>query len=103
MDLEDVLAVLDKPATIRVLRRLMVREPIIHREFAEASRLHPQKAQGLRTTMEKLDLIRVKELPGHGEAGRKEIRLTTLGREIASHHRAVEEIAASSMVKTEKR
>ncbi len=84
---------LERPRAARVLRMLARREPMNQREFAEASDHSPEQAKALRDALERLGVITVKALPGHGRAGVKEIRLTLAGREIAEHLVAVEDIA----------
>ena len=84
---------LEKPRAARVLRLLAVREPMNQREFAEASDHSPEQAKLLRDALERIGVITVKALPGHGRAGIKEIRLTVAGREIADHLVAIEQIA----------
>lgn len=89
----DPLDVLDKPQAIKVLRRLYAEEPMNQREFTEASTHSPEQAKALREALERAGVIQVRALPGHGNAGIKEIRLTVAGREIAQHLVAVQDIA----------
>ena len=88
-----VIELLERPRAARVLRLLAAREPMNQREFAEASDHSPEQAKALRDALEAWGVITVKALPGHGRAGIKEIRLTQVGREIAEHLVAVEDIA----------
>ena len=88
-----VMDLLERPRAARVLRALARREPLNQREFAEASDHSPEQAKALRDALERVGVIAVKALPGHGRAGVKEIRLTPVGREIAEHLVAVEDLA----------
>jgi hypothetical protein len=87
------MALLERPRAARVLRILATAEPMNQRAFAEASHHSPEQAKELRDALERLGVISVKALPGHGRAGVKEIRLTVVGREIADHLLAIEGIA----------
>lgn len=87
------MAVLEKPRAARVLRMLALSEPMNQREFAVASDHSPEQAKELRDALERLGLVTVRTLPGHGRAGIKEIRLSVVGREIADHLVAIEDIA----------
>lgn len=88
-----VMALLEKPRAARVLRLLASAEPMTQRAFTEASEHSPEQAKDLRDALERLGVLQVRALPGHGRAGVKEIRLTVAGREIADHLVAIEEIA----------
>lgn len=89
----DPMDVLDKPQSLKVLRRLAAHEPMNQREFTEASTHSPEQAKALREALERAGVLQVRALPGHGNAGIKEIRLTLAGREIAQHLVAIEHIA----------
>lgn len=93
----DPMAVLDKPQALKVLRRLVAREPMNQREFTEASTHSPEQAKALREALERIGVLSVRGLPGHGNAGVKEIRLTPAGRAIAEHLVAVEDLARTRL------
>ena len=85
---------LRRPRAMRMLLLLYRREPgtMNQRQFMEASLHNRQQAQALREHMREQGWIAVRELPGHGNAGILEIRLTPLGRSIAVHLAAIDGI-----------
>lgn len=87
-----MLDLLERPRAARVLRALAVRGHLNQRGFAEASDHSPEQAKALRDALEQCGVLAVRALPGHGRAGVKEIRLTPMGREIAEHLAAIEDI-----------
>ena len=86
---------LRRPRAMRVLLALYQREPgpMNQRQFMEASLHNRQQAQALREHMRGQGWITVRELPGHGNAGVLEIRLTPLGRSVALHLAAIDALA----------
>lgn len=88
----DVLA--KKGRFFSVLLHLARNEPINMSQFTRASHLVPDRAKVLRQELESYGLIDVKVVRVQGPAEILEIQLTPLGREVASHLIAIDDVLA---------